>query len=237
MNRGWIIFGVIAVVFVGLFVLATNSNKKIDVSGVDADQVVKASEQNGEIGDHVLGNKTSKVVIVEYGDFECAGCASLSPRMNTIMDEYKDQVAFIYRNFIIQGHVNSRAASTTAEAAGLQGKYWEMHDALFKERSLWIGKDVNGRLEAFLSLAKQIGLDENRLKDDMESPKISAKIDFDLALGKKQEVTATPSVYVNGKSIDSETLGSDEKFKAYLNDRLKEFKIEPPKVKSATETE
>ncbi|MDR0591067.1 MAG: thioredoxin domain-containing protein [Candidatus Nomurabacteria bacterium] len=231
MGKSWIIFGVIVVVFVGLFVLASSSNKKVDVSNVNIDKIQPADDQNGQIADHVLGNKNSKVVIIEYGDYECYGCSTLAPRMSEIMEEYKDQVAFVYRNFIIQGHVNSRAASTAAEAAGFQGKYWEMHDALFKDRSLWIGADINGRTEAFMTLAKQIGIDANKLKEDMESSRTSAKIDFDLALGKKQDVSATPSVYVNGKNIDGDTLGSDEKLKAYLNEKLKEFGIKPPTAK------
>jgi protein-disulfide isomerase len=225
----WIIFGVIVVSFVGLFVWSAMSKTKTDVSELDSSRVIAASEQNGDIEDHYLGNKDAKVVIVEYGDYQCYGCSQLSPRLTAIMENYKDTVAFVYRNFIIDGHQNSRFAIACAEAAGFQGKYWEMHSTIFKQQALWTSASVSERADIFIGLAKTIGLDIDQFKKDIESPRIAKKIETDLALAKKQDIKGTPSVFVNGKAVDSDIWGSDSKFKTFLNDRLKEAGVDAPK--------
>ncbi|MDR1032778.1 MAG: DsbA family protein [Candidatus Nomurabacteria bacterium] len=230
MSKGtWIIFGIIVVAMIGLFTWAALSNTKTDVSDIDSAKILEATEQNGEIADHYKGAKDAKVVIVEYGDYQCYGCSQLSPRLNAILETYKDNVALVYRNFIIDGHQNSRFAIACAEAAGMQDRYWEMHDMIFKQQAAWTGASVDERMDIFVGFAKALGLDEAKFKTDIESPRITKKIETDLALAKKQQISGTPSVFVNGKAVDSDTWGTDAKFKAYLNDKLKEVGEQPPK--------
>jgi protein-disulfide isomerase len=228
-KKAWIIFSIIVVVLVGLFVWSASSNRGVDVSDVDSSKVLTPSEADSEIGDHVLGNPDAKVVIVEYGDFQCYGCSQLSPRLNTIIEEYKDTVAFVYRNFVIDGHQNSRFAIASAEAAGFQGKYWEMHDLIFNRQATWTNASIDDRTAIFVGFAESLGLDTTQFKADLDSSKITKKIDVDIALAKKQSITGTPTVFVNGQLLDSEIWGSDDKFKSYLNDRLKEAGEKPPK--------
>ncbi|MEO7904320.1 MAG: thioredoxin domain-containing protein, partial [Candidatus Saccharimonadales bacterium] len=139
-SKTWIIFVGACVLLLGCLVVLSN-NERLDVSGIDQTQIQQPKEDSGNIGDHIFGNKDSTITLIEYGDFQCnPGCKNLHENMKPIMQsaEYKDKIRFVYRNFPITSiHPNTLAASATAEAAGLQGKYWEMWDMLFEAQAEW----------------------------------------------------------------------------------------------------
>lgn len=230
MNKvAWIIFGaVVVVVLGGLVVYSRISNPSIDVSSVDTNSIIVANEQNGQIGDHVLGNADSKVILIEYGDFQCPSCGAAHPQVKEVVEAYKDKVAFIFRNFPLTTiHPNARVASATAEAAGLQGKYWEMHNLLYESQDNW--KDLTGtaRTEAFVSYASGLGLDKDQFTKDLAANNVNRHISFDQALGKKIGVDATPTFYLNGKQLsDTESSqivqGSSTVLKGLLDKALAE---------------
>lgn len=211
MNKtGWIIFSVIVVLILGGLVAWTRiTNPPIDVSGVNNNSVVAASDQNGSIGDHAKGSTANKILLIEYGDYQCPSCRSANPQINTIMDEYSDDVTFIYRNFPLTSiHPNARAAAAVAEAAGLQGKYWEMHDMLYDKHDDWSNLDATQRTSVFNSYATSLGLDTTKFAADIASSAVNQKINFDMALGKSIEISATPSFFLNGEKLDDTTATS-----------------------------
>ena len=205
----WIIFGaVIVVVLGGLVVYSRVSNPSIDVSSIDTNSATVASAQNGEIADHVYGKADSKVVFVEYGDFQCPSCGGAYAQVKSATEEYKDKVAFIFRNFpLTTKHPNARAAAGAAEAAGLQNKYWEMHDVLYEGQSSWENLTGDNRTNVFVGYAKQLGLDTEKFKTDLASSAVNKKISFDQAIGKKIGVNATPTFYLNGKQLSDSDAG------------------------------
>ena len=229
MNKiGWIIFSAIVVLILGgLIVWTRMANPPIDLAGVENNSVIAASEQNGNIGDHVKGKTDSDIRIVEFGDFQCPSCGGAAPNVNTLMDEYGDRVALVFRNFPLTTiHPNARAASATAEAAGLQGKYWEMHDLLYERQGDWSNQDATKRTETFNQYAEEVGLDIEKFKTDVASANVGKKISFDQALGKREGVSATPTFYLNGEKLDEETSsgivqGDLTKIKAKLDELLK----------------
>jgi protein-disulfide isomerase len=170
---------------------------------VDANAIIAASDQNGQIGDHVSGNPNSSVVIVEYGDFQCPSCAGAHPQVKAVLQEYSDRVAFIFRNFPLTSiHPNARAASAAAEAAGLQDNYWAMHDTLFETQNEWQFLSGNERNDKFTSYAVALGLDEARFRADLAASTVNSKISFDQAIARKVGVEATPTFYINGNLVD-----------------------------------
>ncbi len=229
MNKiGWIIFSAIVVLILGgLIVWTRMANPPIDLSGVENNSVIAASEQNGNIGDHVTGKTDSNIRLVEFGDFQCPSCGGAAPNVNTLMDEYGDRVGLVFRNFPLTTiHPNARAASATAEAAGLQGKYWEMHDLLYERQGDWSNQDATKRTETFNQYAEEVGLDIEKFKTDVASANVGKKISFDQALGKREGVSATPTFYLNGEKLDEETSsgivqGDLTKIKAKLDELLK----------------
>lgn len=180
-------------------------NEQPDYSDIDTSKIIEARDENGQIADHVRGNANSSVVVVEYADFQCPGCASMVPHLDAIYSKYQNDVAFVFRNFPISGHANARAASAAAEAAGRQGYFWEMYETLYTNRNSWVEKTGEARTntlaELFAGVAKDG--DVNQFRTDLSDENITKKIDFDYTLGKEYDkVDATPSIYVNGEKVD-----------------------------------
>lgn len=207
MNKvGWIIFGAIVVLLLGgLIAWARITNPPIDVSNVNNNSVITASEDNGNIGDHVKGSDTKKIILVEYGDYQCPSCGGAYPNLNTLMDEYGDSVTFVFRNFPLTSiHPNARAAAAVAESAGLQGKFWEMYDLLFQNQNDWSGASADQRTTIFNGYASSLQLDMDKFTQDLTSQNVTKKISFDMAVGKQAGASATPTFYLNGEELDNE---------------------------------
>lgn len=205
MNKtGWIIFSVAVIALLGGLVAWTRiTNPPIDVSSVENNSVVAASSQNGDIADHTSGDKVNKILFIEYGDYQCPSCAGAHPNLKTIINDYSDDVTFVFRNFPLTSiHPNARAAAAVAEAAGLQGKFWEMHNMLYEKQNDWNSLDASQRTTVFNGYASSLGLDLDKFKTDVASSAVTAKINFDMALGKKFEVSATPAFYLDGKKVE-----------------------------------
>ncbi|MGH7218540.1 MAG: DsbA family protein [Candidatus Microsaccharimonas sp.] len=207
MNKvGWIIFSVAAVALLaGLVIWTRISNPPIDLAGVENNSVVAASEQNGNIADHTKGSETNKVLLVEYGDYQCPSCKGAHPNLHALMEEYGKEVTFIFRNFPLTSmHPNARAAAAVAEAAGLQSKFWEMHDMLYENQDEWSSLDAAQRTTVFTSYANELELDMDKFNTDLTAAEVNKKINFDLALGKSAGTSATPTFFVDGEKLGDE---------------------------------
>ena len=229
-NRMPVILIIIIAVFFSLMFWLSNQNK-IDLSKVDTKKIIPASEQSGGIGDHVYDNTShnSKVTLIEYGDFQCPSCATVSPKILSLAKEYGKKITIIFRNYPINGHQNALSASAAVEAAGLQGKYWEMHDLLYDKQDEWTVSTASERMEYFTEYAKELykkyaqkaGVANiDKLISDMQSSNISKKINFDKALGAKDKITGTPSFFLNGKELDSSVWGDDQALRKKIDEAL-----------------
>ena len=210
-NKFAIIFTVLVVLFLSGMIWLSNL-QKIDLSNID-------------ISEHIYHKNNSKVTLVEYGDFQCPGCKTAASRVKSIAEEYKDKVNVIFRNFpLVTIHPNALAAASVAEAAGLQGKYWEMHDLLYDKQDEWTASTASERMDYFTEYAKELNLNIDQFKKDIESDKVKAKIKFDQAVGSKAKVTGTPSLKLNGKDLSSDIWGDDAKLKSALDEAIKNQK-------------
>ena len=205
----WIIFGAaIVLILGGLVVYSHASNPSLDVSKIDANSTISANAQNGQIADHVYGKADSKVVLIEYGDFQCPSCGAVHPQIKAATEAYKDKVAFIFRNFPLTTiHPNARAAAAAAEAAGLQGRYWDMHNLLYSSQTSWENQTGDQRTATFVGYAGELGIDEAKFKIDLASTAVNSKISFDQALGKKININATPTFYLDGTQLSAADSG------------------------------
>jgi len=216
-----IITGGVVAVLVGLaiFGIATLARQRANEQ-VDSREIQEAVDQNGDIGDHVKGNMASSVILVKYGDFQCPACAPASVRVQDLMEEYGDRVALIFRNFPLQGMQNSRAAAAAAEAAGLQGKYWEMHSLIFSKQREWSGSSVQRREEQFRSYAEELGLNIDQFNADFASNRVVRKINFDARLGSQDGVSGTPFFVLNGRVLSSQEWGNDSRLRQILDEEI-----------------
>lgn len=206
-RNAWIVFVVLCVALVGGLVWASRG-EKLKVDDVNIWQTVTGEERNGQIADHIYGNKDAKVVLIEYGDYQCPGCGDAYPIIKQVTEKYKGQLAFVFRNFpLVTMHPNARAAAAAAEAAGLQGKFWEMHNKLYENQSDWENLTGAERTDKFTEYATSFGLDKTKFLKDLTSDAVAKKIDFDVALGNKAGVSSTPSIYVQNTLASQRVAG------------------------------
>lgn len=142
-----------------------------------------------------LGNPNASVKIVEFGDFQCPPCAQADPIVKDALEKNKDKVYFVFRNYPLPSHNNSRDAAQAAEAAGLQDKYWDMHYMIYENQKEW--SDSSGAKEIFESYAQKLGLDVAKYKEDFD--KTRSVIEQDYADGNQVGVDSTPTFFINGQ--------------------------------------
>lgn len=158
---------------------------------------------------HVIGNNTTGVTLVEFGDYQCPACYQYYPLVKQVQEKYNDQIAFQFRNFpLVQRHSNAMIAARAAEAAGMQNKFWEMHDMLFQNQQNWAEASNAGTY--FEQFAEQLGLDLNKFKEDMNSAVVLEAINADVAAAQALGATGTPVFAINGKKIDPLPKSIDE---------------------------
>lgn len=213
----WIIFALLCLGVLGLIIATNKKDNGSNWSG-DASKVISA----GPIADHVFGSAAQKVTLIEYGDYQCPGCESVYPAIKEITDKYKDKLTFVFRNMPLTNlHPNALAAATAAEAAGMQGKYYEYHDLLYDNQDAWKDAPASGRTSTFEGYAKQLGLDVNKFKSDLSSSQVSDKINRDRATAKTFDVTSTPTVILNGQKVPQDTVFDKGKLSQAIEDELK----------------
>jgi len=188
----WIALAVIAAVLGGI-VFVTNHNKP-------------NSGSSGKPTSHVEGTSPEGVTLVEYGDYECPVCETFYPTVKQVAQKYNDKVVFQFRNLPLTSiHPNAFAAARAAEAAGLQNKYWEMHDILYENQNAWVS--TTDPLPNFESYARSIGLNITKFDTDYASDAVNGAINADLnAFNATGDEMATPTFYLDGKKVDNTKL-------------------------------
>lgn len=167
-------------------------------------------------GDWIKGDKNSKVVLVEYSDFQCPACEYFYGIVKNLEKDFPENFAVVYRNYPLSQHKYGELAAKAAEAAGIQGKFWEMHDVLFEKQSEW--SESGDALKNFASYAQILGLNADKFNTDINSKEVSDKIQNDLADGNNQNIQGTPTFFINGKEIKSP--GNYEEFKAVIEKEI-----------------
>jgi protein-disulfide isomerase len=142
--------------------------------------------------DHVLGTPAAAVTLLEYGDYECPFCAAAHPAVTHMLKLVPDDVLFAYRHFpLTQIHPHAQQAAEAAEAAGAQGRFWEMHDVLFAHQDRLTVRDLVG-------YASALGLDLDRFASELERGTHTARVREDFLSGVRSGVNGTPTFFVNG---------------------------------------
>lgn len=191
----WGVIVVIVLVFVGIFALTGgkgNTGGKV-----------------GTLTEHTEGLGQDHVTLVEYGDYQCPYCGQYYPIVKQVEQDFNQQITFQFRNFpLVSLHQNAFAGARAAEAAALQGKFWQMHDILYEANDAnqqdssaasWI--TASDPTTFFDQFAQQLGLNVNQFKSDYASTKVNNLINADMAEGNKLGIDATPTFILDGKQI------------------------------------
>jgi protein-disulfide isomerase len=146
--------------------------------------------------DHIQGPSDAPVILVEYGDYECPFCGKAYPMIKGIQQRMGDRLCFVFRNFPIStSHPHAVRAAEAAEAAGAQGKFWEMHDVIYENQQTLEDDDLR-------TFAEQLGLDMERFDRDMDSRRHAERVRHDFMSGVRSGVNGTPTFFLNGVRYD-----------------------------------
>lgn len=153
---------------------------------------------------HILGNPDAPVTLEEFGDFQCPPCGILSGPINQLEQDYRPRLRVIFRHFPLTMHRHAHEAALASEAAGQQGRFWQMHDVLYREQAVWSeAADVRPLFDAY---AGMLGLKIDRFKKDMESEEVKRRVAADQLRGTALGVTITPTIFINNRALPNASL-------------------------------
>lgn len=172
--------------------------------------------------DWIRGKRDAKVTLIEYGDFQCPACTNYEPILKELLQKFPSDLKLVYRHFPLSSiHRNAYDASRASEAAGKQGKFWEMHDLLYQRQKDWEGS--SNPKDVFLGYARELGLDEEKFKSDFDSKEIEEKINKDTVSGGRLRLNATPTFFLNGQKVQPR---SYEEFSKLVEDQIRGYTFE-----------
>lgn len=212
-----IIAGVLIIALAGFALLWRSSNQTNLATQPFTQPATSATTQNGAPNStpapqvplgpdnpHVRGGANAKVTLEEYGDYQCPPCGQLYPELRAIEKEYGDQIRFVFRQYPLAIHNHAFEAAHAAEAAALQGHFWEMHDLLYQNQNNWaILPDVR---PVFIQYATDLKLNVDRFTKDMDGQEVATRVLADGERGKAVGVVGTPTVFINGRQLRPEVV-------------------------------
>jgi protein-disulfide isomerase len=213
------ILAVLIIIFGGIFVASQKSSD--GSSGGN-------SKGNGQPTNNIEGQNAKGVTLMEYGDYQCPICgAYYQPLKDALTPDILQNIHFQFRNLPLTSiHQNAFAGARAAEAAGMQNKYWEMHDKLYENQTSW--SSSSSPIDLFAGYAKELGLNTAQFKKDYLSDKVNNNINADLAEFKKTgKEQATPTFFLNGRYVSNSEFSdpatgapSPDKIKKLINDEI-----------------
>ena len=144
--------------------------------------------------DKVQGDASAQITLLEYGDYQCPSCAQAFVIVKKVQKHFGAELKFVFRNFPLEQHEFAEMAAETAQFASSQGKFWEVHDLLYKRQ-----KDLSEEL--FLDVAEELGLDGEALAQALDEGKYTERVEEDLKSGERAGVHGTPSFFINEQPL------------------------------------
>ncbi|HLL72847.1 MAG TPA: thioredoxin domain-containing protein [Pyrinomonadaceae bacterium] len=168
---------------------------------------------------HLRGRADAPILIEEYGDFQCPPCGFFHPILKRIEGEYEKEVRVSFHHYPLRNmHKHAAEAARAAEAAALQGKFWQMHDLLFEKQKEW--SDAPAARPMFLNYARTLGLDLGKFAQDIDSALINNRVMNDETAGTARGVSGTPTVFLNGREVPYEVIINYERFRTLIQSEV-----------------
>ena len=206
----FIVLGLLAVAFGcdGATNKTTNTNVAPNNARPANSSQMPTNAPVGATPPNMLGSPTASVTVEEFADFQCPTCASVHTIMKNVQAAYGSRIKFIYRNFpLTQIHKNAYDAAVAAEAAGQQGKFWDMQNQIFANQAAW-SNSTNVR-PVFEGYAQNLGLDVEKFKTDMLSMTTKSRVDADMQRGRALNISSTPTIFINNIAVPFEQMNID----------------------------
>lgn len=159
-----------------------------------------------------VSSPSATVTLVEFGDYQCPACGVYHPLVKKLVEEFSDKLTFYFRNFPLSQHKNALISAYAAESAGNQGKFWEMYDLIYQNQTVW--SDSGSSKDIFIEYAKDLKLNLELFKKDLDSDQTKQKVSRDSQDGLALGVNSTPTFFLNGEKLDNPR--SYDEFKSLL---------------------
>jgi len=224
MTKRFLPFAIIAVVLVLALLLSwtlTRTWEPSPTSGNSASTPEASGPKTppGAVPPHVRGEANAQVTLEEFGDFQCPPCGALYPELKKLESEFGSQLRVIFRERpLMPMHKHALLAASFAEAAGFQGKFWEMHDKLYENQATWI--ELDDARPKFTEYARSLGLDMDRLTRDIDGPAVEARIFLDGNRAHALGIDGTPTVLLNNREVPFDTLKEPNGLRGAINAAL-----------------
>jgi protein-disulfide isomerase len=214
-----IILVVLSAAVGGAIYLKRASNQASAVASLSPVPTPLGPTEPGANPPHMEGPADAAITLEEFGDFQCPPCGATHPVLKQMEREFGPKIRIIFREFpLVPAHEHALAAARAAEAAGLQGKFWPMHDLIYDNQKSW--SNVFDVRPVFEGYAKQIGLDLDRYRNDLGGDAVHQRITEDGKRARSLNVTGTPTVFLNGTEVPFPSL-APEKLRQLIQDELK----------------
>jgi protein-disulfide isomerase len=178
-----------------------NSNRAANTANTPRTSSIPPNAPPGANPPNYSGSPTAAITLEEFADFQCGSCASVHPTLNEIKSLYGSRIKFVFRNFplSIAAHDKAYEAAVATEAAGMQGKFWDMQNLLFANQQAWTASPTYKQI--WKGYAEKIGLDVAKWESDLAGLPAKQRVEADMARGKALSVNSTPTLFLNGVSI------------------------------------
>ncbi|MDX6613593.1 MAG: formate-nitrite transporter family protein [Blastocatellia bacterium] len=218
----FIIIGAVLLLAIGLGWMLVRSTESSSETKLPAEARPETSNSNTPSGanpPHVRGEASAPVTLEEFGDFQCPPCGGLYPELKKLEAEFGPRLRVIFRERpLIQAHEHALLAARAAEAAGLQGRFWEMHDQLYEHQKDW--SELKEARTVFEDYARLVGLDMERFKRDLDGPAVETRIFLDGARAHALGFDSTPTLMLNNREVPFATLAKPDGLRAAINTAL-----------------
>jgi protein-disulfide isomerase len=202
----------IAALFIGLLFFTKKDATAPTNSG-------ESNNGSAQLTNHTFGEGKSGVTLIEYGDYQCPACGAYEPIVSQLREKYKSEITFQFRNFpLTEIHQNALIAARSAEAAGLQNKFWEMHDLIYQNQRSWESSPNASKI--FEDFATQLGLNVDRFREDVKSDATNRAVQADRNEAKRLGLSSTPTFILNGQKLDQNPRDADA-FDKLIADAIK----------------
>jgi protein-disulfide isomerase len=229
-----VIIGIVLIVVIGgawwLFNRNSTGNKNTGVTNKPANTNRPAVNTPAEMGaqpPNLMGSPNASVTVEEFADFQCPTCGAMHPKFKELASFYGSRIKFIFRNYplAIPQHDKAYDAAVAAEAAGLQGRFWDMQNLLFTNQQAWSANpDYRKVWEEY---ASRIGIDVEKFKNDMVGLNAKSRVDADLRRGRALNISSTPSLFINGMPVTFDQMQNMDGLRQIIDAELAKAQSNP----------
>jgi len=199
----------LAILLGGVFLMSKNSTDTVNSKNVSETVLISEDSQKSD--------PSAPLKLVEFGDYQCPACAVYHPFVKQLLSDFPGKINFVYRHFPLPIHKNAVISAYAAEAAGVQGKFWEMHNKIYETQNVWSNSESPA--DTFVTYAADLGLNIDKFLTDIDSETVKSIVKRGLSDGNLAGINSTPTFFLDG--VEMPLFATYDELKKTIEDKLK----------------